>query len=256
MGWNRRRALGFLWASALGLSVGCGGAHEPLLVFCAAGIKDPVESAARKYEAETGVPVRLQYGPSQALVIQAETSKKGDLFLPGDNSYIELARSKNLIGETFPLAQMKAVLAVKKGNPKSIHSIRDLLRPEVKLGQVNPEAAAAGKIVRSELEKSGQWNEVVKRTLVFTGTVNEVVTGIRLGSMDAGFVWDVLVTAASELEIVAVPELASSRALVAVGVLKSSTQTEASTAFARYLASSDKGVAIFASFGYVPVAQK
>lgn len=151
---------------------------------------------------------------------------------------------------------MKPVLVVRKGNPKSIRSIQDLLRPEIKIGQVHPDAGAAGKIVRTALEKSGHWDGIAKRTLVFTGTVNEAVAAVRLGSVDAGFVWDVLVTAAFDLEIVATPELASSNAVVAVAILKSTNQSEASLAFARYLAAPDQGVAIFTSFGYLPVAAK
>jgi len=82
------------WCTLLAvLPSACGRAKEPLSVYCAAGIKDPVDAAARKYETETGVSVRLQYGPSQALLLQAEVSKKGDLYLPGDDSYIEIRAS-------------------------------------------------------------------------------------------------------------------------------------------------------------------
>lgn len=120
-----------LSAIALAPSAGCENAKEPLFVHCAAGIKDPVEAAARRHEIETGVPVRLTYGPSQALLLQAEVAKKGDLFLPGDDSYIDLARTKNMVGGTR--------------NPKGIRSIQDLLRSEIRIGQVNPDAGAAGR---------------------------------------------------------------------------------------------------------------
>src|SRR5205823_4614409 len=39
--------------------------QTPLVVFCAAGLKAPVEEAAREYEKEYGVPINLTYGGSE-----------------------------------------------------------------------------------------------------------------------------------------------------------------------------------------------
>src|SRR5262245_60960731 len=47
-------------------------ASRPLVVFCAAGLRKPVEQAARDYEEEHGVEVRLQYGGSETLLGQIE----------------------------------------------------------------------------------------------------------------------------------------------------------------------------------------
>src|SRR5262245_57417731 len=69
---------------------------EPLVVYCAAGIKAPVEALARDYEAAYGIPVQLQFGGSQTLLANMEVSRRGDLYLPADDSYIQLARDKDL----------------------------------------------------------------------------------------------------------------------------------------------------------------
>src|SRR2546429_185520 len=54
--------------------VGGGGesTHQPLVVYCAAGLKRPVEAVARDYEGRFGVPVQLQYGGSQELLARIE----------------------------------------------------------------------------------------------------------------------------------------------------------------------------------------
>ncbi|HLY73510.1 MAG TPA: molybdate ABC transporter substrate-binding protein [Planctomycetota bacterium] len=227
---------------------------EPLMAYCGAGLREPVERLAKQFEAETGIPVRLQYGSSQALLLQAELSKTGDLYLPGDESFVELARTKGLIGEDYPLARMRAVLAVKKGNPKGVRSLEDLLRPDVKLGQVNPDSAAAGKLVREALRKAGRWDRVAEHTCVFTGTVNEVAAAIKLGSIDAGFIWDVLISQMTDLEEVPFGELVGAEARVTVGLLKSSTQAESAMRFARYLASPETGGRAFQASGFEPPA--
>src|SRR5689334_17538838 len=95
-----------------------GQAAEPLVVYCAAGVRAPVEAVAKQYEAAYGVPVRLQYGGSQTLLAGIEVSRRGDLYIPGDDSYLKAARDKGLIDETIPLARMTPVLVVRQGNPK------------------------------------------------------------------------------------------------------------------------------------------
>src|SRR5215203_6107104 len=71
-------------------------AAEPLVVYCAAGIRVPVEAVAREYEAAYGVPVQLQYGGSQTLLAGIEVSRRGDLYVPADDSYLQAARDKGL----------------------------------------------------------------------------------------------------------------------------------------------------------------
>ncbi len=230
-----------------------GGTGQPLTVYCAAGIKAPVEAVARDYEQAYGVPTHLQYGGSQTLLANAQVSGLGDLFLPADDSYVDLAREKALLAETIPIARMTAVLAVPKGNPKNLRSIDDLLRQDVKLSQANPEAAAIGKIVRAILQKSGQWDPLQKRIAVFKPTVNDVANDIKLGTVDAGFLWDAVALQYPDLDLVRVPVLETAVGRITAGVLRSSRQPAAALRFARYLSARDKGLQRFAQFHFVPV---
>src|SRR5438552_656749 len=76
---------------------------EPLAVYCAAGVKPPVEAIARAYEHEYGVPIQLQYDNSQTLLVGIEVSQRGDLYVPADERYIAMAREKNLVDESLDL---------------------------------------------------------------------------------------------------------------------------------------------------------
>ena len=221
----------------------------PILVYCAAGIRQPIETAEKAF----GKPVQLQYGGSQTLLANAEVTRKGDLFIAADDSYVKMARDKGLAAETFPLARQVPVLAVAKGNPKNIRSLADLLRPDVKVCQANPDAAAVGKLVRQALEKGGKWAPLKEKTLVFKPTVNDVANDLKIGTVDAGFVWDAIVRQYPELERVDVPELAGVKAEVSAIVLKSSTMPTAAIRFARFLAAKDRGQAEFRKSGYDPI---
>jgi molybdate transport system substrate-binding protein len=228
-------------------------ARRSLVLYCAAGVRPPVETAAADYQREYGIEVQLQYGGSQTLLAGLEASKRGDLYLPADDSYLEVARLKGLLTVTLPLARMTPVLAVPKGNPKSLYSLDDLTHGGVRLAQANPEAAAIGKVTKAALNKIGRWNQVEKNIVVTKPTVNDASNDVVIGAVDAAFVWDATVRQNPRLEAVALPEFADIHALVAVGVLTLSEQPTEALRFARYLADRDKGGRLFERDGYDPL---
>jgi ABC-type molybdate transport system substrate-binding protein len=226
------------------------GQSHPLLVYCAAGLKPPVESIARRYEHLCRVPVRLQYGGSGALLSNLRVAGQGDLYLAGDASYLQLARSNGLVAETISLARLGPTLAVKRGNPKNIRSLADLTRADLAVGLANPDAAAVGKVTRDLLVKSGQWDALRANAKVLKPTVTDLANDLKLGALDAGIVWDATVNTYPELEAVRCPELALGEQEVAVGVLSRCSQPAAALRFARYLGARDQGLLAFAQAGY------
>ena len=226
-------------------------ARRPLVVYCAAGIKPPVEAVARAYEQAYGVTIHLQYGGSGTLLANLRVAGKGDLFVSADESYLRMAQTNHLLEETMPLARMIPVIAVRQGNPKNVHTVADLLRVDVALA--NPEAAAISKVTRDLLRQTGEWDALEKHVRVFKPTVNDVANDLKLGTVDAGIVWDATVRQYPELEMISVPSFGSGEQKVALGVLKCSTQPTAALHFARYLAGRDRGLKEFARLGYEAV---
>ena len=240
------------WSTTRGSGSG-GEGGGGLVVYCAAGIRLPVEQIAAEYEREYGVPVHLQYGGSQTLLSQLEVARTGDLYLPGDDEYMELGREKGLVRETIPLAMMRPVIIVRRGNPKEIRGIADLWREEVRTALGNPEQAAIGKLARKLLQATGQWERLeqhVTRTGVFQPTVPEVANNVAIGSSDAGIVWDTTVALYPDLEAIDAPELAPGEAGISVGVLESAKDPTAALRLARYFGARDKGLARFRENGF------
>ncbi len=227
--------------------------QRPLLVFCAAGLKLPVEAAAREYEQTFGVQVQLQYGGSGTLLSSIRITDAGDLFLAADESYIKSARAMGLLAETVPLARQRPVIAVAPGNPKNIHTLDDLQRPDVRVAMANPEAASIGRTVRQSLQRTKQWAALEKKVTVFKPTVNDVANDVKIGSVDAGIVWNATARQFPELEVVTVPLFYSATETISIGVLKRSPRPEAALRFARYLGARDKGLNQFEKFHYEPV---
>jgi molybdenum ABC transporter molybdate-binding protein len=229
------------------------GAPGGLFMYCAAGLRAPVEQIAADYEREYGVDVQLQYGGSNTLLSQAEVSKIGDLYLAADTSYTERAVEKGLVKETIPLAVMRLVIAVPKGNPKNVRGVEDLLRDDVRTALGNPDQAAIGNTTRELLIKSGHWEQLEQHVTdsgVFKPTVPEVANDIKLGSADAGIIWDTMLTLYPELEAVHSAELDAGSTEIAIGVMAGSKTPTASLRFARYLTARDKGLTTFAAMGF------
>ncbi|MEX0642304.1 MAG: substrate-binding domain-containing protein, partial [Pirellulales bacterium] len=80
---------------------------QPLVVFCAASNQPVLDLIRRDYEQAYGTPLHIHYGPSQTLLAGLEVSGAGDLYIPADDSYLTLARERNLTAEEFPLARMR-----------------------------------------------------------------------------------------------------------------------------------------------------
>lgn len=236
--------------------VGCNDSPDELFVYCAASLQSPLEQLAARYRQERGVAVRLQYGGSNTLLSQAEVSRMGDLLLAADESYLELGRERGVVSDVVPIARMHAVIAVRRGNPRGIQTLDDLLRSDVRLSLASPDMAAIGRTTRERLTASGKWEslqQAVHERGVFKPTVGDVATDIQLGAVDAGIVWDAVVRQLPELELVRVAELEQGVTTFAAGVLAGSTRPEESRRFADFLAAEDGGLAVFRKLGYTPL---
>jgi molybdate transport system substrate-binding protein len=231
--------------------------QRPLVLYCAAGVNPPVAQIVKNYQNELGVTVSVQYGGSGTLLSNLRVAQTGDLYLAADASYIQIARAQGLIAETIPLATQRPILATARGNPKKIHSAQDLLRADVRVALGNPNAASIGKQTEVALSKTGLWESLRQATQtrgVFKPTVNDVANDVKIGTVDAGVVWDAVARQYPELEIVA--PLTEDPAFVmeiTVAVLRSSRQPAEALRFARYLSARDKGLEVFQRHHYTIV---
>ena len=184
---NRRAAVNSLWTLFfISLAMGAvlvalvawdpGAARRPksdekLFMYCAAGLRIPVDQIAQQYSQESsGREIEFDYGGSNTLLSQVQLRGAGDLYLSADESYIQLGIERGLVKESIPVAWQQPVIAVKKGNPKGIRSLDDVLHEDVRLAIANPDAAAVGRITRKLLQAAGRWNELAEHATVYTPT--------------------------------------------------------------------------------------
>ena len=240
--------------------------RQRLIMHCAAGLRVPVEEIATAYETQYDVTIELQYAGSNTLLNQLQVNKfaEGDLYLAADDFYTDKAVAEGLAAETIPIAHQRPVIALRKGNEKSIKTLADLLRPGVAVAVGNPEQAAIGKTVRKQLEKvavngTNRWAQLEKRVTadgVFKPTVNEIANDVKIGAVDAAIVWDSTVAMPKykeDLIAVPIPELEVDPNLVSIAVLNSAVDPTAALKFARFLTARDQGLKTFRKYGTRPV---
>ena len=226
---------------------------EPIKLYCAASNRAVVEEIRQAYEKETKRRVEIQYGPSQVLLSTLEVGQDGDLYLPADDGYIELARSENVVKESIPLAEMRIGLAVKKGNPKQVSNFADLLEQTLRVVQADPEGAAVGKMTKKILQESGKWSQLHDATTAYRATVTDVANDIVIGAADVGIVYDAVLSTYPDLEFVQLPEFESGVSKIVVGITTFTKRPAAAFHFARYLAARDRGQVQYEKLGFTPV---
>lgn len=170
--------------------------QKSLLVYAGAASKPPTEEAAKLFEQKTGVKVDLVFGGSGTVLSQMELNKKGDLYFPGSSDYMEIAKEKELV---YPETESKIVylvnaINVQKGNPKNIHSLKDLLKPGIKVAIANPETVCVGlyaiEIIDNTL--SAEEKQAFKNNLLnYTESCDKTATAISLKTVDAVIGWSV-----------------------------------------------------------------
>ena len=89
------------------------------MLFCAAGVRYPMEAIVNEYAQRYGVAIEVQYGGSNTLLNQLEVARTGDLYLAADESFMRLAREKGLLDEVIPLARQTPVMAVPRKIPNT-----------------------------------------------------------------------------------------------------------------------------------------
>ncbi len=237
--------------SASANPAGSAQSNKTLVMYCAAGIKKPVSAAAKAFQEEYGIEIQLQYGGSGTLLSNLQLAKRGDLYLAADSGYTNIARDKGLLNESVPLAFMRPAIAVRKGNPKRIKTLDDLLRDDVKVALANPDAASVGKLTKKLLTQSGHWDKLSAVVKVFKPTVTEIATDVMLGAVDAAVVWDATAKQTPDkLDLVRVPAFDAATKDVTIGILKWCKFPTNALKFARYLQARDKGQQKFTEFGF------
>ena len=230
-------------------------ASRELVLYCGAGIRPPIAELINLFAQRHNVKITPDYAGSEVLLSKIKLARRGDLYLPGDKHYVDLAAAEDMIATRHPVFYWVPTLLVQQGNPQQIHSLQDLKRPGLHLGIGDPQACAIGRKTLKLLQKNGLTLEDITAQLRFKSlTVNELGLQIQARSLDAVIVWDATAQYyrpyGTEIPIPIENNVISS---VDIGVLRFSQSMDLAQRFADFLIS-DQAKAVFTKHNYTTEA--
>ncbi len=235
------------------LLAGCTGEGRgpALRVFCGAGLQPAMEELSAEFRKRSGARIDSDFAGSNFLLGSIKVSSQGDIFLPGDTYYIDLAEKEGLILEKAPVCFFVPVIFVPPGNPGRIAGAKDLARPGLRIGLGDPRVCAVGLASDRILEKNGIPKEEAEKNVVFRAlTVNSLALHVAAGKIDGAIVWDAVARQfAGKGEIIPIPDDQNSVSELEAGILRSTREPDLSRRFLSFLGS-PAAKEIFRRHGY------
>jgi len=225
--------------------------RNSLFMFCGAGLREPATKLINTFRKKTGIRVEATFTGSGCLLAQITIGQSGDLYMPGEEWYMNQAKARGYVTDSKIVTYFIPVIMVQKGNPKKIHSLKDLLKPGVRVGIGEPKAAAIGDFTPKFLKANGVSMQALKKNVVATfGTAPELGNSIKLGAVDATIQWDAVASwYLDDVDVIAVPITKKTISPVPLGILKFTKHRDEALKFLEFV-SGPEGKAIFKSAGH------
>jgi molybdate transport system substrate-binding protein len=223
-------------------------AGKTLLVYCGAGMREPMDEIAEIFEEREGIRIEYTYGNSAQLLSQIELYQTGDAYMPGALPYIQSAMDKGFVNRTEKVVYHVITIVVPKGNPANITSLEDLAQPGVRVAIGEPTGPAIGQGTKKMLEKDGLWDAVSANAVVRTATVNELLVYIAMEQADAALIYEDLYNPEA-MEKIEIPRAQGKIDVVPIGTLTFTEKWEDAGKFIDFVAS-DEGKVIFRKHGF------
>lgn len=222
-----------------------------LMWFCGAGLRKPADECIKVFKEKTGITIRPTYTGSGCLLAQITMGQTGDLYMPGEDFYMDQARERGFITEYKTVSYFVPVIMVQKGNPKGIRGLKDLYQPGLRLGLGEVKSCAIGSFTPRVIEASGLSMEELRKNVVFeAATAPELGNAIKLGAIDAAIQWDAVAGwYLEDADIIAFGVTEETISPIVLGTLEFSKHPAEAKQFLDFIASAD-GRAIFGKHGH------
>lgn len=137
------------------LPLGSWGQQKPtLILYCGITMVKPITEIAHIIEKKFNCKINISQGGSQDLYDALKYSQKGDLYLPGSNSYREKNLKDGYLLEGVEIGYNQAAIIVPKNNPKDILSVDNFIKEEFASILANTQSGSIGRMTKQILIKA------------------------------------------------------------------------------------------------------
>jgi molybdate transport system substrate-binding protein len=230
-----------------------------LLIYCGITMVRPIMELAHNFELSEKVSVRIAQGGSEDLYQSAKRAQMGDIYFPGEPSYLDKHRAEGLLGDYRVVGYNQLALFVQKGNPKKIKpELTELLRKDLDIVIGNAESGSVGQESKQVLDKLKLYPAVIKKAAFIMPDSRSLSLSIKRGDADATLSWRATAyfpDNAPYMDAIALDaRIAEPQALLLIQ-LTFSTHKALARKFIDYSASAE-GQAVFRKFGFIDSAGK
>ena len=224
-----------------------------LTVLAAASLTDVCAKLKEAFETQNpSVSLLFSFGGSGALQAQIEAGAGADVFISAASRQMNALVEKGFVSSDSvkELLENQVVLIVSENSSLPVSSFNDLTRNEVKMVAIGePESVPVGQYTKAICENLGILEQVFSKAN-FASDVRTVLSWVESQAVDAGVVYATDAATSPKVKIVSrAPEGSCPRVVYPVGIIKSSGNQAAASAFVEFL-SSKAAKSVFEKAGF------
>jgi len=199
-----------------------------LTVFAAASLTEALQATDTELQREhPGLAVSPSFAGSQTLVAQILAGAPADLIATADQQSMRQLVAAGAVESPRIFARNQLAIVVAPGNPRGIHGLADLARPELAVVLADPTVPVGG-AAAAVLRRQG----VIVHPRSLELDVKAVLRRVVAGEADAGIVYVTDVSAAgASAAAVQLPASANVQAAYPVAVVRGSAHRAAAEAY-------------------------
>lgn len=228
--------------------------EQSMLIYCGITMVRPITELARSFEQREKVSIRIAQGGSEDLYQSAKKAQQGDIYFPGEPSYLDKHKAEGLLGDFKLVGYNQLALFVQKGNPKKVKAeLSELLRDDLVLVIGNAESGSVGQETKQLLDKHKMYPQAVKKAAFMMPDSRSLALSFKRRDADVALSWRATAyfpdNAPSMDAIDLDPRVSVPQALLLIQ-LKFSKSPVMASKFIDYVASGE-GQAVFRKFGFL-----
>jgi molybdate transport system substrate-binding protein len=235
--------------------------QSALTIFAASSLTDAFKEIGTIFEADTGTPVRFNFGASTQLRTQLEQGATADVFASADTVQMDRATQAGVIaGQDQIFANNRLVVITPAANSAAITGPADLGNPGIKIVTAQHDVPI-GVYMQAMFEKmsadatfgAGFQDRANANIVSREPNVRQIVAKIQLGEGDAAVVYksDVTPTSMPELATFDIPDAYNTLATYPIAMVANAPMSDAATQFIN-LVLSPEGQGVLQRWNFLP----
>lgn len=225
---------------------------KEILVYSGITMADAVLELSNIFEKETGCRVSVMYGASGYLRSVIEVNKAGDIYFPGDASYLNELKDEKVITRVEDMGFNRLSFFVEKNNPLRLTGDINQLKDKSLRVIIGAQSGSVGNATVALLKKHGIYDEAAANAVSFAADSRGLAEALRNKKADITVNWyatGFFVRNAPMMDAIRIDSPYVDNVPISMGMLRYSVDTECAEKFLD-MAASDTGQKIFRKYGF------